>query len=78
MLFTKRIEALVFAYEDDGFNRPQDLKFLTDAYPKSLQMIGYHCGEGHFAYQKDASSRKTKPALRIILPIEKKTFSEEN
>ena len=47
MLDVERIEALVFGYDDDRFNRPEDLRFLTDAFPRSVKLVGYFCGGGH-------------------------------
>ena len=74
MLKAKRIEALVFAYEDDVFNRPQDLTFLTDAYPESVEMIGYHCGEGHFTYQKDCQFTENKARIAGYITDRKEDF----
>jgi len=53
MLEARQIRALVFAYEDDPFNRPQDLNFLTDKYPESVRLIGYDCGGGHNTHIDD-------------------------
>ncbi|RMF38861.1 MAG: alpha/beta hydrolase [Alphaproteobacteria bacterium] len=47
MLEARRMRALVFAYEADEFNRPQELRFLTDAYPDGVRMIRYHCDDEH-------------------------------
>ena len=43
MLKAQKIDALIFAYQDDNYNRPQDLHFLTDQYPHSVEIIGYRC-----------------------------------
>lgn len=50
MLQAPRIKALVFAYEHDAYNRPQDLAFLDQRYPVSVELIAYDCGN-HFAHQ---------------------------
>jgi pimeloyl-ACP methyl ester carboxylesterase len=47
MLAAAQIKALVFAYEDDAYNRPQELQFLTAAYPHSVKIISNNCGTGH-------------------------------
>lgn len=57
------IRALVFAYEDDPFERPQDLAFLTDAYPKSLELIGYNCGTGHVTHIRDCQQEQTTQTI---------------
>ena len=43
MLEAPEIRALIFAYHDDPFERPEDLKFLTDRYPRTVRMIAYAC-----------------------------------
>ena len=43
MLTAQEIKALIFAYRDDEYNRPQDLQFLIDHYPDSVEIIGYRC-----------------------------------
>ena len=43
MLGSPNIEALIFAYEDDEYNRPQDLLFLTDHDPDSVRIMSYRC-----------------------------------
>jgi dienelactone hydrolase len=43
MLQAKNMEALIFAYEDDEYNRPEDLEFLVDHYPDSVRIIAYRC-----------------------------------
>jgi pimeloyl-ACP methyl ester carboxylesterase len=67
MLQAEQIRALVFAYEDDPLETPQDLSFLTDAYPDSLELIGYHCGAGHFTHIRDCKQEQaTEAILRFI------------
>ncbi len=63
MLEAEGIRALVFAYEDDAFNRPQDLTFLTDAYPTSVQLVGYTCGSGHVTHIRDCRQEQTTEAI---------------
>ena len=41
-----RIEALVFAYEKDPYNRLQELEFLVKAFPDSVQIIQSACNLG--------------------------------
>lgn len=62
MLAVPRIEALVFAYQRDKFNRPRDLQFLTDKFPKSVVLVDSDCG-GHSSHLN--SCTKDQPAKRI-------------
>lgn len=43
MLQAEKIDALIFAYEDDEYNRPQDLEFLIEKYPQSAKIVAYRC-----------------------------------
>ena len=56
----KVIDALVFAYEDDIFNRPEELKFLTEIYPKNVNIVGYNCKNGHLTHINDCKSSETE------------------
>ena len=53
------LEFLIFAYEDDPFNRPIELEFLIDKEEQYPEIIGYSCNEGHFTYRKDCEGKKT-------------------
>ena len=60
----KIIKALIFAYEDDAFNRPQELNFLKEKYPTSIKLIGYKCGKGHSTVDEDCKIKKTKEIIK--------------
>ena len=64
MLDVERIDALVFGYDDDRFNRPEDLRFLTDAFPRSVKLFGYFCGSGHKTHLRDCQLTKTTRLIR--------------
>lgn len=64
MLEVERIEALVFGYDDDRFNRPEDLRFLTEAFPDSVKLIGYDCGNGHSTHLSDCRLTETTRLVR--------------
>jgi len=64
MLKAKVVKALIFAYEDDAFNRPKDLNFLKENYPNSVELIGYKCGNGHSTARKDCRLKKTKKIIK--------------
>ena len=64
MTSVKAIKALIFAYEDDGFNRPKDLNFLIEKYPDSVELIGYKCGNGHGTMNNDCRLSKTKKIIK--------------
>lgn len=59
----KRLNFLVFAYEDDPFNRPRDLGFLLNPETSYPKIIGYNCNKGHFTYIKDCKSNKTSSKI---------------
>lgn len=60
MLNTDRIEALIFSYKDDPYNRPRDLLFLSNKYPTTIELIGYSCENGHLTHIKDCKLEDTK------------------
>ena len=64
MIEAKIIKALIFAYEDDAFNRPQELNFLKEKYPNSIELIGYKCGKGHSTVDNDCKIKKTKKIIK--------------
>ena len=58
------VKALIFAYEDDGFNRPKELNFLKEKYPNSVKLVGYKCGKGHYTIDDDCQINKTKKIIK--------------
>lgn len=67
------LNALVFTYENDRFNRPQDLAFLTQAHPGSIRLIAYDCGlnRPHGTYQNDCREDQTLALIRDYIQQEK-------
>ena len=65
MLNAKKIDALIFAYEDDEYNRPEDLKFLTDHYSQTVTLIAYRCDYEytHNTHLHDCRSEQTKSII---------------
>ena len=63
MIEAIKIKALIFAYEDDEFNQPQRLKFLTEKYLNSEKLVGYQCGKGHYTFLNDCKLYKTKKLI---------------
>ena len=63
MLGMDRIEALIFAYTDDPYNRPEDLMFLQDSYLDSIEIIGYNCGQEHLTHLKDCRLEETNEKI---------------
>jgi|TARA_B110000114_G_C14959956_1_gene343935 hypothetical protein len=41
MIETVKNKALIFAYKDDEFNQLKGLKFLTERYLNSVELVGY-------------------------------------
>ena len=64
MIKAKVIKALIFAYEDDPYNRPKELMFLKEKYPNSVEMVGYKCGNGHSTTYNDCRFDKTKQIIK--------------
>jgi pimeloyl-ACP methyl ester carboxylesterase len=65
MLKTPLIKALVFAYDGDAYNRPQDLRFLTNKYPNTVTMVAYRCNNHnpHLTHIEDCRQRQTTQAI---------------
>ena len=72
MTMVKTVKALIFAYEDDGFNRPKELNFLKEKYPTSIELIGYKCGSGHSTVDKDCKIKKTKEIIKNYFKTQNK------
>lgn len=62
----KPVAALVFAYEDDPFNRPADLSFLSRAF-SSVQLIASRCNAGHLTHLKDCRLGDTEDRIRKFI-----------
>ena len=63
MLNMNSIEALIFAYFDDPYNRPQDLNFLKESYLDTIKIVGYNCGEKHLTHIKDCKMGETRDKI---------------
>ena len=66
MLAAKNIDALIFAYDDDEYNRPQDLQFLTDHDPDSVRIMSYRCDYEytHNTHLHDCRHQQTKKLIK--------------
>lgn len=65
------IPKLVFAYEDDDFNRPRELSFLTEAFPVSVTLISQNCSKGHSTHRKDCQLSQTVSLMKDVIYTEK-------
>lgn len=65
ILEAPEINALIFAYHDDPFDRPEDIKFLTERYPQTAQIIGYKCDipNEHLVHLNDCREVATTEAI---------------
>lgn len=71
MKTAERMEALVFAYGDDRFNRPQELRFLTETWPESVRLVGYDCnGRGHLTHLRDCREAATRHMIATFIESE--------
>ncbi len=77
MLKAPTMDALVFAYERDEYNRPQDLEFLSLHYPllgaRGVDLVAYDCGlrNAHQTFRNDC--RLLNTSLRIKQFIDNQT-----
>jgi pimeloyl-ACP methyl ester carboxylesterase len=71
---TAHLRVLVFAYNDDPFNRPQDLGFLTAHDPAGATLVGYDCGHGHATHRFDCRLADTKTMISTYIAARKADF----
>lgn len=73
MLGAKQMDALVFAYEKDAYNRPKDLRFLNEYYPlqgdNGVELIAYSCSNrnAHQTFRKDCRFNQTKKQIQQFI-----------
>lgn len=69
MLTAYERHALVFAYYDDAFERPEDLEFLVNAYAHSIRMVAYECpnANGHLTHLQDCREEETVAAIEDFI-----------
>ncbi|MEM9603117.1 MAG: alpha/beta hydrolase [Pseudomonadota bacterium] len=69
MLSAPALSALVFAYEGDPFNRPEDLQFLADAFPSTVTMVAYGCANlnKHLVHLNDCREAETAARAAAFL-----------
>lgn len=63
------LQAVVFAYTDDEFNRPRELTFLTQAYPQTVTLVAQSCGNGHGTFRRDCNADATRSAIADYLGL---------
>ncbi len=59
ILEAEELNFLIFAYNDDPFNRPEDLFVFRETENLSPEIIGYTCSKGHFTYKNDCKEQET-------------------
>lgn len=73
MLRAPVMDALVFAYANDAFNRPEDLQFLPHHYPPTglhgVKLVAYDCGlkNAHQTFRNDCQLAQTKQSIRDFI-----------
>jgi pimeloyl-ACP methyl ester carboxylesterase len=67
MLDAERIDALLFAYDDDMYNRPVELQFLPATYPGSVKLVGYNCAGGHNTHIDDCRADTTAALIQTFI-----------
>ena len=82
MLGAPRMDALVFAYPGDPYNRPQDLRFLSEHYPwknhHGVRLISYSCGLllPHQTYRRDCRLEQSRELFREFIRSQINSFQE--
>ena len=86
MLAAPNMNALVFAYENDAYNRPQELQFLADAYPlietsnnkKGVDLVSYGCGlrNAHQTFRNDCRLADTVMRIRTFVNSQIATWEQ--
>lgn len=63
------INALIFGYKRDPFNRPKELRFLPEAFPNTVQLVAYGCPSfyAHNVHLNDCQADQTEAAIRAFL-----------
>lgn len=67
-----QMRALVFAYDNDPYNRTAELKFLVDRYSDSVEIISSNCKmllplTGHMTHLKACQAEATEKAITEYL-----------
>ena len=61
------IQKLIFAYEDDAYNRPQELAFITEAFLDTATLIPQKCGGGHLTHKNDCQMEQTIELMKELI-----------
>lgn len=64
------LRALFFAYPGDEFEWPEDLAFLPQTFPDSVEMVSYSCRgvrEPHTTHQSDCREEETAQKIRAFI-----------
>ena len=61
------VPKLIFAYQDDAFNRPSELVFLSEAFPNSAKLISQKCGKGHNTHKNDCQLDQTLKLMKNLV-----------
>ena len=73
MLTSPEMDALVFGYENDPYNRPQELQFLATNYPligsNGVDLVSYDCGlrNAHQTFRKDCRIGETTQRIKRFI-----------
>lgn len=53
------VRKLIFAYENDKYNRPSDLAFIEEFFPDTANVVAQKCGHGHMSHKNDCNADAT-------------------
>lgn len=74
------LRALFFAYPGDEFEWPEDLAFLPQTYPDTVEMVSYSCRgvrEPHVTHQNDCREEETAEKIRVFIETSVRRASAE-
>lgn len=76
MLKAREMDALVFAYPNDDYNRPQDLQFLLKQYPQTVTFVIDDCNyrPAHLSYRHDCHRQQTQQRIKQFIQSQRASW----
>lgn len=74
MITVNNISAIIFAFEDDPFNRPNDLGFISQYHPKTSVVYSADCGNGHLSHLSNCKMDKIQSIIKEYIESRVKKF----
>ena len=61
------VTKLVFAYQDDAYNRPRELTFPLEIFPNTVKVISQKCGKGHNTLKSDCQIEEAVKLIKDVI-----------